>query len=366
MRKHYIDNIRSLCISLVIIYHIFMMYSDTTGLGVGAFYDPQPWDAVMFLIYPWFLILLFIVAGMCSRFYLDSHTPQEFRKSRTTKLLVPSTIGLLVFWWTQGYISMLISGAFENGGIQNTPLPIQYLIMALSGTGPLWFIQELWILSMILLIIRKHEKGRLFELGRKANIIVLLLLAVPVWLSGYVLNMPVISVYRFGIYPLVFFLGYFVFANDSVIAVLEKYCVPLIIGAAVLGGLYVYLHFGENFASIETMNSISASAFDWISCLAVIGGMKKWGDRTNKFASFMAKKNWGLYIFHYLPISLSAYLLHRYTTVPALPCYLISLLAGFGGALVLYEIISRIPFLRWAVLGIKAKKADAVPAAAKE
>ena len=357
MRKHYIDNIRSLCIILVLIYHVFMMYTDIISLGTGSFYPEQPWDAVMYLIYPWFMLLLFLIAGMCSRYYLDSHTAEEFRKSRTTKLLVPSTIGLFVFGWVQGYISMSIGGAFEaDGGMQAVPLPIKYLIMALSGTGPLWFIQELWVLSMILLLIRKFEKGRLYELCSKANIIVLLLLAVPVWLSGYVLNMPVITVYRFGIYTLVFFLGYFVFANDSVISTLEKYCIPLIIGAAVLGGAYIALYFGENFAEMPVLNSPLAVAFAWVTCLAVLGGMKKLGDRSTTVSAFIAKKNWGLYIFHYLPISLSAYLLRTYTAIPALPCYLISLVAGFCGALLLYEAFSRIPFIRWAVLGIKKVK----------
>ena len=357
MRKHYIDNIRSLCIILVLIYHVFMMYTDIISLGTGSFYPEQPWDAVMYLIYPWFMLLLFLIAGMCSRYYLDSHTAEEFRKSRTTKLLVPSTIGLFVFGWVQGYISMSIGGAFEaDGGMQAVPLPIKYLIMVLSGTGPLWFIQELWVLSMILLLIRKFEKGRLYELCSKANIIVLLLLAVPVWLSGYVLNMPVITVYRFGIYTLVFFLGYFVFANDSVISTLEEYCIPLIIGAAVLGGAYIALYFGENFAEMPVLNSPLAVAFAWVTCLAVLGGMKKWGDRSTTVSAFIAKKNWGLYIFHYLPISLSAYLLRTYTAIPALPCYLISLVTGFCGALLLYEAFSRIPFIRWAVLGIKKVK----------
>ncbi|MCR5805629.1 MAG: acyltransferase [Oscillospiraceae bacterium] len=357
MRKHYIDNIRSLCIILVLIYHVFMMYTDIISLGTGSFYPEQPWDAVMYLIYPWFMLLLFLIAGMCSRYYLDSHTAEEFRKSRTTKLLVPSTIGLFVFGWVQGYISMSIAGAFEaDGGMQAVPLPIKYLIMALSGTGPLWFIQELWVLSMILLLIRKFEKGRLYELCSKANIIVLLLLAVPVWLSGYVLNMPVITVYRFGIYTLVFFLGYFVFANDSVISTLEKYCIPLIIGAAVLGGAYIALYFGENFAEMPVLNSPLAVAFAWVTCLAVLGGMKKWGDRSTTVSAFIAKKNWGLYLFHYFPISISAYLLRTYTAIPALPCYLISLVAGFCGALLLYEAFSRIPFIRWAVLGIKKVK----------
>lgn len=36
--------------------------------------------------------------------YLDKHSEKEFLKSRTLKLLVPSTIGLFVFQFIQGYV----------------------------------------------------------------------------------------------------------------------------------------------------------------------------------------------------------------------------------------------------------------------
>ena len=44
--------------------------------------------------------------------------------------------------------------------------------------------------------------------------------------------------------------------------------------------------------------------------------------------------------------------------LPAPVCYLLSLAAGFVFSFGLYEIISRIPFFRWAVLGIKKEKKD--------
>lgn len=36
--------------------------------------------------------------------------------------------------------------------------------------------------------------------------------------------------------------------------------------------------------------------------------------------------------------------------------YLLSAVAAFGGGLVLYEIVSRIPLLNWCVLGIKKER----------
>ena len=69
----------------------------------------------------------------------------------------------------------------------------------------------------------------------------------------------------------------------------------------------------------------------------------------------MTKCSYGLYVFHYLPLSASAYLLTKYADLPPILIYLIVLICGFTGGIILWEIMSRIPFIRWAVLGIKKK-----------
>lgn len=356
MRKYYLDNIRWITIVLVVIYHVIYMYNGITVEGViGPFREIQYQDGLQYILYPWFMILLFIVSGMCARYFLESHTIKEFVYSRTRKLLVPSTIGLLVFGWIQGYFNMAISNAFDF--IPDTvPAVFLYLIMVLSGTGVLWFIQMLWIFSMILAIIRKWEKGSLYGMTDRINVIFLLFLMIPVYLSGMVLNTPVIAVYRFGIYGFTFFLGYFVFAHDQVIERLSQYGTPLIFASIILGAVYLLLHFGDNYAIMPTVNCISAVAYAWVTCLSILGVMKKYGNRKSGFTDFLSKRSFGLYVFHYLPLSATAYVLHKYTAVLALPGYLLSAMAAFLGSFLLYEGISRIPFLRWCILGIKKEK----------
>ena len=206
MRKDYLDNIRWMTIICVGIYHVIYMFNGEASIGViGPFKEVQYQDAIQYILYPWFMILLFIVAGMCSRYYLENHSIKEFIKSRTTKLLVPSTIGLFVFQWIQGYFNMQIGGAFKTIDIPNYFM--LYLVMAVSGTGVLWFVQLLWLFSMILAFIRRFEKGRLYEICGRANILVILALVIPVYISSHILNTPIVLVYRFGIYTMTFFLG---------------------------------------------------------------------------------------------------------------------------------------------------------------
>ena len=54
---------------------------------------------------------------MCAKYYLDQHSDKEFIRVRTRKLLVLSTIGILVLGWVQGYFNMAIGDAiFQHTG----------------------------------------------------------------------------------------------------------------------------------------------------------------------------------------------------------------------------------------------------------
>ena len=150
-------------------------------------------------------------------------------------------------------------------------------------------------------------------------------------------------------------LGYFVFAHEEVIERLSKYWQMFAVAAVVLCCGYVYYYFGENYAVEPVVNSPFSMAYAWIAILAVFAVMKRWGNETSPVAEWMKKKSFGLYVFHYVPLAAVAYCLNQYTQIPALPSYLISGVAAFVGGFILYEVLIRIPVLRWCTLGIKGK-----------
>ena len=144
MRKVYIDNIRWITVALVVIYHVIYMFNGVETAGViGPFVKSQYQDVYLYMVYPWFMLLLFVVSGMCARFCLDGCLDKAFLKKRTQKLLVPSTIGLFVFQWILGYYNMM-----------------------------------LWLFSVILVVIRKLEKDRLYSKCEKAPVWLLLLFTI--------------------------------------------------------------------------------------------------------------------------------------------------------------------------------------------
>ena len=84
--------------------------------------------------------------------------------------------------------------------------------------------------------------------------------------------------------------------------------------------------------------------------------MKRRYNGESAFTRFMTKRSFGLYVFHYFPLTLTALLLVRYVKLSAVLTYAIVTIAVFFGAFVLYEAVVRIPFVRWCLLGIKKRK----------
>lgn len=356
MRRKYLDNIRWVTILIVIIYHVIYMFNGVTTYGViGPFSEDQPQDIFLYIVYPWFMFLLFVVSGMAARFELDHKGESGFIRNRTRKYLVPSTIGLFVFWWILGYYNMRIGGAFESMG--TVPKPVLYLIMCISGIGPLWYIQMLWLFSLVLIWIRKIEKDRVYNLAAKTNVFIIVLLGIAVYGAAQVLNTPIVVVYRFGIYGLGFLLGYFIFSHEEVMEKLEKYWMLFGLLALAFCILFLVFNLGKPYPEHEVLDTFLCNMYAWFGTLGLLAFMKKWGDFHNGFSDWMCRKSWGLYVFHYLGIAISSWYIKMYLPqMPVFFVYLLVLVSGIAGALLLYEIISRIPVLRWCVLGIKQNK----------
>ena len=92
--------------------------------GIGGFGDgPQYQDVIMYILYPWFMPLLFILAGVSARYALEKHPAKEWFKERTRKLLVPSTIGLFVFGFIQGWLNSKLAPTDVLAGVLHQPYP---------------------------------------------------------------------------------------------------------------------------------------------------------------------------------------------------------------------------------------------------
>lgn len=379
-RKHFLDNIRWVTVLLVLFYHVIYFYN-AKGVfgGIGGFYEDQPWDAIMSVLYPWFMMLLFLVAGISSRYSLSpnpspegegsAHWTRQWIRNRTLKLLVPSTIGLLVFQWMTGYFNTQVAGVDMLAAV---PQPVKHVIRAFSGIGPLWFIQDLWLFSIVLVLIKSIEKDRLYNaIGKLFNKESYSLTAALV-VAGYLLiwagaqgsishpdpqsAQGLWNLYRPLAYFVPFLMGYFVFSHDTVQEMIAKIRIPLLVVAVVTGIAFTIVMYGKNDTDPIVLKGWLCNLYAWFAILAMMACFKAWANKTSPFATYMTRSSYGIYIVHYLVIASLGYMMKVHTSLAPWMMYVILLLAVMLLSPIVYEIIRRIPFIRWCVLGIKRKK----------
>lgn len=360
MRKAYIDNIRTGTVWLVLLYHVCYIYNGVGVLGKIPDTESIPaLDTAASIVYPWFMVLLFVLAGMSARYSLMKRSPGRFIKERAVKLLVPSTLGLFVIHWITGYLNIKM-----GGGLEYIPTPLVYPISVLSGIGPLWFIQMLFLFSCVLALMKKLDKNdRLWGLGGKCGLAAVILMVLPIFGAAQILNMPVLTMYRFGIYFASFLIGYYILSHDGVQEKLERAWIPLLLAAIAGAAAYGVRWHGRDYTSTQCLQSPLTNLYLWAAVLAVIGCSKRWLDRETPVTRYLAGSSYGLYILHYPVLILAGYLLCTYCRLPVWCNYLFTLLAEVIITTALYELIRRVPVVRWLVLGIRGpgKKKNSQP-----
>ena len=303
MRKHWLDNLRWVTVLLVLFYHVIYFYNNKGVFGgIGGFGEYPEWhqyqDVVMYILYPWFMPLLFILAGISARYALEKYPAGKWFGARTRKLLVPGTIGLFVFHWMVGYFNTAVAAG--TGAFEGMPGVAKYVMMAISGTGPLWFIQDLWLFSLLLLLVRRLDlRNRFHNWCGKLNIVWIILLGVIFYLSEQlIIRNPrpespdgLYNLYKPLFYFVPFLMGYFVFSHESVQEKLARAWAPLLCAAVIAGSILTITRFGQDNTSPEYLCSPLNALYGWLACLAMMGWFKARFDRTGAFAGYMTRSS---------------------------------------------------------------------------
>ena len=115
--------------------------------------------------------------------------------------------------------------------------------------------------------------------------------------------------------------------------------------------------YGENNTSAEYMMTAKNNLYAYTMILALIGVFRSRFDFTSRFASYMSRSSFGLYIVHYSLVASVGYALKAHTTLPPMAIYTILCVAVLAGSPLLYEVLRRIPLVRWCAFGEKRKRA---------
>lgn len=173
MRRYDLDWLRVLVFSLLIFYHVGMLF--------------VPWDFHLknngtypWLIYPmwfvnqWRLPLLFVISGMGTYYSLQKRSGKKFVAERFVRLYLPLSVGMLFIVPPQVYLERLHLGQFSGSYWQFWPYE------AFLGIYPqgnfswhhLWFLPYLLLVSLILtpvlLYLKKHPANPFILLVRRS------------------------------------------------------------------------------------------------------------------------------------------------------------------------------------------------------
>ena len=351
MRKPFLDNLRYSIVLLVILYHVFYLFNSVGVITNVDIPGIPELDAVLYVLYPWFMVTLFAISGICARYSLEKQTEKEFLRSKVRRQLVPSVAIIFILGWTSGWVTGQYADMF---GTNSGAIPgfAKYLIWSLSGIGVLWYLHQLLIAEVVLVLLREiDKKDRLWQLGGKVTMPILCLMVLTMWGSAQILNTPVIEVYRNGIYVFTFLCGYCIFSHDRVQELLAKYAPALLSFNGLMAVVYTVRFWGENYAAMDNLKEFLTNAYAWNAMLAVLGAGKGWMDKETTFTRYMAPRSFGFYVLHYPLLALGAWAMDKVLHLPVWSMYLLLPMTLATILPPLVGIVKKTPVLKTLVLG---------------
>lgn len=355
-RKYYIDNLRWMAILLLFPFHAAQIWS---GGEYSGFYIWSHTNTVLYVfstaVYPWYMTLLFTIAGMSCKYALLKRTNKQFAAERTKKLLIPFFFGLLVLVPAMTYTAEVFFHGYTGTYWQQYGL---FFTKETDLTGyhggftpaHLWFLLYLFVISFAALPIISLQKKRLpkFQVG-SASYFFIVLLFVPEWLCQYVLNIGGKSL---GQFMLLFLFGYYILSEESILQKLKQYRYISLAICILSGSLYTYLYC---FANIRTIWITGLYIFfGWMGILTLLGIGQTRLNFHNRLSDYLTRASFPVYILH-MPVLVAAGFFLLKLPVGVAGQFLLIVMISFIVTFLIYEIVKRIPVLRF-FLGIAKRK----------
>lgn len=343
MRKYYLDNLRTLMILLLFPVHTFMIWNDygTKFYVWGG--ESKLLSSLITLVNPWFMSILFVIAGMCANYSLRKRSIKGFVKERFSKLMLPFISGMILLIPFQTLYARKFFFGY-NGSLFDNFKYFFTNFTDLSGydgcftPGHLWFILFLFVISILSLVVIKllpYEKIR--NKTEKMNIAIIILLFVPVWLFYYIGNFGGFSL---GKDFILYLLGYYVFSNDLIIQKIIKWKKLILM-------LFCILQLGLSIAyyQFSYYGDLGVNIVGWLGVLSFLIIGNEYFNKKTKITDYLSKASFPVYILHQTILVISGY--YVLLSIDNIVMQVLIIMAGsFLLTFLCYEIIRRIPYLR--------------------
>ncbi len=349
MRKHYIDNLRNFTILLLFPVHTFMIWNDFGSRFYIWQGENKVLSTLIVLVNPWFMPLLFVLAGMSARYALEKRTCKEFVTLRVRKLFIPFVGGMLFLVPFQA----LYARKFFDGYEGSLPDHWKYFLTHLTDfsgydgaftPGHLWFILFLFLISMITLpLFHFLPYGKTADRAGKMPAAVVLLLVIPIWLMYYLGNFGGFSI---GKNLALYLAGHYVLSNDLVMEKLERNIgwLAALCGIGTIASVVLYYRFSY-------YGDLWVNFIGWLSILVLLVAAKRFLNQRTALTGYFNQASYPVYILHQSILVALAYYVVGISGVLAVQVSCICI-GSFLATMLAYHLTRLIPVVR-GLVGIK-------------
>ncbi|WP_400207842.1 acyltransferase [Candidatus Methanomassiliicoccus intestinalis] len=353
-RKNFIDNLRWICILLLIPYHAAMAYNCWGESNYIILGTSKILSSLIVAISPWFMTLLFLLAGMSAKYSLARRSYKQFMMERVLKLLLPLIFGTLFFMPILTYIADKTNCGYTGDFFQH------YTVFFTKWTdisgydggfsiGHLWFLLYLFIISFFVCLFDILFKRQLikiktvkFDAWATALLILLAMCAYPIKLGGE----NIIT------FLLLYLIGYYILSDDQAVGRLIKFKYFYLMNWIILTLLNIWLFIWTDY-DLPVLSAVLNFLAGGFGILALFCMGHRFFNGTNRSTKFLTSISFCIYIVHFIWVVAFEYWFSL-INIDAAFIFILSVLCSMGASIITCIGIKHCPMLN-VMFGYKPK-----------
>lgn len=258
-------------------------------------------SSIIVFLSPYFMPVLFLIAGIGTSFALQKRTTAQYISERCKRLLIPFVFGTLLFMPAMTYLADIFNWGYEGNFIQHYRIFLTKFT-DLTGAdggfsmGQFWFIIYLFVISLVAVGIISMQKKIKPKFKINISFLEICLLGLPLLFLCELLSVGGKSLAE---YTYIFLIGYYVFSDDNAVDKVEKYkwFFLFIGGTAAIFNVYLFIWSDKQ---CPLLNAIAKFIAEWFMLLALLGTGKRYLNFSGKVSKYLSQRSFAFYVCHFI------------------------------------------------------------------